>query len=240
MTTRPPFPAAQPGLGSSCSIQSAFCSLSDDLRDTLEELKTSASYARGQAAFHESDPCHSVFFIRTGRMKLVTSSREGRGLLLRFAGPCEILGLAEAVLRQPSYQCSAIAAEPTVVAVIPSDVFMRFAASNSELRIRLTTALSEQYRLAQLETKFLAFGGTSMSRLAHLLLDAASERGDTEADGIHLSSDATHLELAQSIGTTRETVTRVLGSLNHSGILERTPTEFVIHGKEELQRLGTY
>lgn len=172
-------------------------------------------------------------------MKLLTSSREGRGLLLRFCRTLQILGLAEAVLKQPSYQCSAIAAEPAVAAV-PSDTFMRFAASNPELRIRLTTALSEQYRLAQLETKFLAFGGTSTSRLAHLMLEAASERGETQADGVHFPSHVTHLELAQSIGTTLETVTRILGNLNDSGILERTPTEFVIHGTEELHRLGTY
>ena len=236
---QPVAPGSPPELGACCTRQGAFCSLSDDLRTTLEELKTSASYTKGQAAFHESDPCHSVYFIRTGSMKLVTSSREGRGLLLRFAGPCEILGLPEAVLGQSTYRCSAIAAAPTVVAAIPSDTFIRFATSCPELRIRLAVALSEQYRLAQQETKFFAFGGNSTSRLAHLLLEEASEHGDSVADGIHVRH-ATHLELAQSIGATRETVTRILGNLSHSGILARTPLEFVIQGKEELTRLDTY
>jgi CRP-like cAMP-binding protein len=173
-------------------------------------------------------------------MKLVTSSSEGRILLLRFTAPGEVLGLTESVLGQSSYLCTAIAAEATTVANIPRDTFIRFVTSYPEACLRLTTALSEQYKSAQRETKFLAFGGTSTSRLAHLLLEQAAEYGETAADGIHIPSHVTHSELAQSIGATRETVTRILGDLNQRGILERTDGAIIIRSPDELTRIGTY
>lgn len=226
---------------SACSSQRSFCSLSDELHAVFETLKTSVTYAKGAFAFHEGDRCHSVFVVCAGRMKLVTSSSEGKLLLLRFAGPGTLLGLTEAMLeRHPPYQYSAIAAEASALAVVPSDTFVRFVTSYPEACLRLTVALSEQYKIAQRETKFLAFGGSSTSRIAHLLLEQASVHGEVEADGIHIPLHITHAELAQSIGATRETVTRILGELNQSGVIKRTPTAIVIHETEELARLAAY
>lgn len=238
--SRPPASQVQPHPCSACSVQRSFCSLSDDLRVVFDSLKTSAVYSRGKVAFHEGDPSHRVFIVCEGSMKLVTSSTEGKVLLLRFAGPGQLLGISEAVLGNASYQCSAIAAEPSVVASVPRDTFVRFVTSYPEACLRLTYSLSEQYKLAQRETKFLAFGGTSTSRLAHLLLEQASEHGEAVQADIHIPSHVTHSEIAQSIGATRETVTRILGNLNHNGILERTSNEIVIHSAYELARLDTY
>lgn len=238
--TRPPASRVHPHPCSACSVQRSFCSLSDNLRVVFDGLKTSAAYSRGEVVFHEANPCHRVFVVCTGSMKLVTSSSEGKVLLLRFAGPGELLGISEAVLGNSSYQCSAIAAEPSVLAIIPRDTFVRFVTSYPEACLHLTYALSEQYKSAQRETKFLAFGGTSTSRVAHLLLEEASAHGKAVEADIHVPSHVTHSEIAQSIGSTRETVTRILGNLNHSGIIERTANEIVIHNAYELARLDTY
>jgi CRP/FNR family transcriptional regulator len=214
--------------------------LPGDLRSTFEALKTSVSYRRGEVAFHETEPCHSVFIVCDGRVKLVTGSTEGRVLLLRFARPGEILGLAEAVLGPVPYEYSAIAVEPTVFAVIASQTFVRFLSSYAETCVRLTVALSEQYKEAQRETRFLAFGETSTARLARLLLDWSAERGQKTAEGVRIPSRVTHTDIAQSIGATRETVTRILSTLSHRGIVERTQDEILIRRANELARLGTY
>lgn len=78
-------------------------------------------------------------------MKLVTASSEGRVLLLRFARPGEMLALAEAVLGPGPYGCSAVVAEPSLLAVIPRDTFIRFISSFPEACLALTLALSKQY-----------------------------------------------------------------------------------------------
>jgi len=223
-----------------CSAQRSFCSLSDEVRAVFESLKTSVTFAKGEVAFHEGDRCHNVFAVCAGSMKLVTSSSEGRVLLLRFAGPGTLLGLTEAMLQRSPYQCTAIAAEPSALAVVPADTFLRFVTTYPEACLGLAVELSEQYKLAQRETKFLAFGGSSTSRLAHLLLEEAAVHGEIAADGIHIPSHITHAELAQTIGSTRETVTRILGELNQSGVIGRTANAIVIHGTEELTRLAAF
>jgi CRP/FNR family transcriptional regulator, cyclic AMP receptor protein len=223
-----------------CVVKGSFCAQPDPLRTIFESLKTSAAYAKGEAVFHETDLCHSVFVVCSGSMKLMTSSSQGKALLLRFAPPGSLLGLAEALIPGGSYQFTAIAAAPSVVAIIPRETFVRFATSYPEVCRRITLALSEQYRMAQQEMKFLVFGGTSTSRLAHLLLDEALEYGQASPDGIHIPSHITHSELAQLIGSTRETVTRALGGLEHGGIIERQPEEIIIHSTRRLARLVTH
>jgi CRP/FNR family transcriptional regulator len=166
-------------------------------------------------------------------VKLVTASSEGRTLLLRFARSGEMLGLAEAVLGPGPYGCSAIAAEASILAVIPRDTFIRFISSYPEASVALTVALSKQYKFAQRETKFLGMGETSTVRLAHLLL----EWSGAAADGVPIPLHVTHGDLAQAIGATRETVTRVLGILTRDGLIERRNDAIVILDADGLSRL---
>ncbi|MGZ8709244.1 MAG: Crp/Fnr family transcriptional regulator [Thermoanaerobaculia bacterium] len=222
-----------------CLVRGTFCRLPEDLRAVFEPLKTTATYRKGDVAFHESDSCHSVFAVCAGSVKLITSASQGKVLLLRFARAGELLGMAEAVTGRV-YDYSGIAAEPAILARIPRDRFMRFVSSFPAAACRLTVALSEQYRFAQRETKFLAFGETSTARLARLLLDWSAERGSPSPGGMQIESHLTHAELAESIGSTRETVTRILGALSHDGIVERTHDAIVIHREQELNRLAAF
>lgn len=217
--------------------QYPFCPLPEPLRPALDAIKTSVAYVTGQRIFDEADVCRSIFILCEGSVKLVTASAEGKVLLLRFAGAGETLGIAEALLGT-RYECTAIAAKPSVLGVIPSETFLRFVRSYPETRVRLTQALSEQYKTAQEETRFLAFGETSAARLARLLLNWSAQRGEA-GRGARIPSRLTHMELAESIGSTRETVTRILGDLKHRGIVERTRDGILIRNEEELSRLLT-
>lgn len=210
----------------------------ENVRAAFDELKTTVSYRKGEVVFDEGDRCQSVFAVCEGSVKLVTASSEGRVLLLRFARPGEMLALAEAMLGPGPYECSAVAAEPSILAAVPSDTFMRFISSYPEACLALTVALSEQYKFAQRETKFIGMGDPSIVRLAHLLLEWSGERGTAAADGVHVPLHVTHGELAQAIGSTRETVTRVLGNLTRDRLVERRNDEIVILDAEELLRLS--
>lgn len=168
----------------------------------------------------------------------MTASSGGRVLLLRFARPGEMLALAEAVLGSGPYVCSAVAVEPSILAVIPRETFMRFINSYPEACLALTLALSEQYKFAQRETRFLGMGDASTVRLARLLVEWSRERGTAAADGIHIPVHVTHGDLAQAIGSTRETVTRILGNLTRDRLIERRNDEIVILDADELSRLS--
>jgi CRP/FNR family transcriptional regulator len=220
-----------------CPLHRSFCDFPDDLRASLDGLKTTVAYHKNEVIFDEATPCHSVFAVCEGSAKLVTASRKGRVLLLRMVGPGEMLGLAEAVLDAP-YESSAIALESSILAVIPRDTFIRFVSSYPEACARLTVALSEQYRFAQREEKFLGFGEVSTVRLAHLLLVWAAEYGEPTPEGVRIPLHMSHTDLAQAIGATRETVTRILGHLCGAGWIERRADGIVILRRDELALLG--
>lgn len=223
----------QPRSCSACSLRESFCDLSSEARAAFDRLKTTVAYRRNEVIFHEGDTAHSVVAVCDGTVKLMTASSDGRALLLRLARRGEMLGLVEAVLGSDAYEFSAVAIEPAVVAVVARDTFMRFVNSYPEACVSLTVALSRQYLFAQRETKFLAFQDPTVVRLAHLLLDWSAE-ARPEADGLHIPLHLTHADFAQAIGSTRETVTRVLGSLAHAGLVERRSEEIVIHHPAEL------
>ncbi len=235
----PPVSRARPQSCIACALHRSFCHLSEELRAAFDRLKTTVTYGKGETIFHEDDRCQSVFAVCEGSVKLVTTSSEGRVLLLRFAQPGEMLGLAEAVLGPAPYGCSAIAAENSILAVIPRETFLRFLGTYPEARLGLAVALSEQYKFAQRETKFLGFGDTSTVRLAHLLLEWSAEHGVSGEDGVHIPLHVTHGDLAQAIGATRETVTRLLGNLTRAGLIERRANAIVVLRPAELASIGT-
>jgi CRP/FNR family cyclic AMP-dependent transcriptional regulator len=234
----PPVSRARPQSCITCALHRSFCHSSEELRAAFDGLKTTVTYGKGETIFHEDDRCQSVFAVCEGSAKLVTTSSEGRVLLLRFAQPGEMLGLAEAVRGPGPYRCSAVAAENSILAVIPRETFLRFLGTYPEARLGLTVALSEQYKFAQRETKFLGFGDTSTVRLAHLLLEWSAEHGVPGEDGVHIPLHVTHGDLAQAIGATRETVTRLLGHLTRAGLIERRANAIVVLRPAELARFS--
>lgn len=221
---------------STCSVQSSFCPLPDPVRATFDALKTSASVAAHTTLFEEGEPCDHVVVVCSGRVKLLAGSENGRVLLLRLVEPGEILGAAEAVLHA-GYECSAVALEPSVIALLPRETFVRFMASSTHAACRVNVALSDQYRRAQREERFFAFGDTSMGRLAQLLVEWSAQHGRSFDDGVHIPLQVTHGDLAHAIGATRETVTRLLSELHHTGVVERTRDEIVVHRIDTLRHL---
>lgn len=232
-------PRAHPHPCAGCTIErQGFCRLPDSLLPLFENLRTTAVYEKGSVAFDEAEPCHGVFIVCDGKMKLVTTSAEGKVLLLRFALPGEVLGLVETVLGGTPFHAAAIAAERSVLAVIPGSSFLRFVRTHPEACLKMVVELSQQYKAAQREARFLAFGENSTARLARLFLDWSSERGMPSEGGVVITSHLTHTELAQTIGSTRETVTRILGDLHHRGIVERRSGAIVIRDPEMLGHLA--
>ena len=226
----PPVSRPQPHPCSECALHQSFCSFPDEVRAAFDDIKTTVSYRKGETVYHEGDRCQRVFAICEGSVKLITTSNEGRVLLHRFARQGEMLGLAE-VLGPAPYDCSAIAAGNSILAVIPRETFLRFIGSYPQACLGLTIALSEQYKFAQREAKFLGFGETSTVRLAQLLLEWSAGHGSIEG--------VTHGDLAQAIAATRETVTRLLGRLSRAGIIERRGDSIIVLRSDELARIGT-
>ncbi len=175
-------------------------------------------HSKGAALFGEGQPSRGVFILYSGRVKLFTSSAEGKTLILRFANPGEILGLAGTLSGQP-YEAWAEAIQPTRTGFVERRYLVHLMRHHSELAMQVAMQLGESYCSAIAGVRVMGHSRSASQKLATFLLDwCESNRLYHDASNARLS--LTHEEIAQVIGTSRETVTRLLSGFKKNGLIQ--------------------
>jgi CRP/FNR family cyclic AMP-dependent transcriptional regulator len=100
----------------------AFTALGAEARADFESISVDMAFSRGGVLFHENTASLEVFLLHSGRVKLSSTSRDDRTLLLKIAVPEDFLGLS-AVLSGLPYEVTASAICPTIVKCVPADLF---------------------------------------------------------------------------------------------------------------------
>ena len=220
-----------------CTIRAEriFCNMSSATVADLDIIKFTGVYPKGSLLFVEGEQPRGIFLLCSGRAKLTTSSTEGRVLIVKIAEPGEVLGVSATILGRP-YEVSAETIEPSQLNFIKREDFLKFLNTHPEACMHAAQQLSVKYHAAQREIRALGLSQTTGEKLARLLLDWCERNGEETPKGIRLKVLLTHEEIAQMIGTTRETVTRLLSDFRRRKVIDvRGSTVFVLQ-KEELAR----
>jgi CRP/FNR family transcriptional regulator len=188
---------------------SFFCDLPNDAFEAFEAVKITTSYPKGANLFIEGQPSSGVALICQGRVKLSTNSRSGKALILRIAEPGELLGLS-AALSDDLHEATAEAIEPCQINFVRRSDFVRLIKTSPEAGLNVIKQLNKKYRTAYGQIRSLGLSACVAEKLASLLLDWADSAPPANGDGIRLKIPFSHEEIAEMIGTTRETVTRML------------------------------
>jgi CRP/FNR family transcriptional regulator, cyclic AMP receptor protein len=223
---------------SSCDLRPSrmFCSLGPGALADFEALGTHSKLPRGATLFQENAPSQGVFVICTGQVKLSCTSREGRTLILKLAVPGDILGLG-AVISESKYEVTAETAQPTEIKSIRREEFLTFLKKHGEASMHVAKALSEEYKSAFFDARRLALSGSTAGRLAGVLL----EWGRAESCGkpeMRLTMALTHEELANLVGCSRETMTRMLGRFKREKLIRMHGVSIHIPSPERLEALS--
>jgi len=214
-----------------------FCDASPEMVGSLEQIKFTGTYPKGSVLFVEGEDPRGVFILCSGRAKLTTSSSEGKTLIVKTAQPGEILGISAAVLGKP-YELSAETTEPAQVNFISREDFLRLLNTHTDACMRAAFSLSEEYQSAQREIRSLGLSQTTSEKLAKLILNWC-EKGEETTMGMRLKVLLTHEEIAQTIGTTRETVTRLLSDFKRRHIIDVKGSTFLVPKMAGLQDMVT-
>jgi CRP/FNR family transcriptional regulator len=212
-----------------------FCSMAP--KGIAAVSKFTSFYPKGSLLYVEGEQPRGVFVLCSGRVKLTTSSAEGRNLILRTAEAGELLG-ASAVISGRPYETSIETTEPCQVQFIRDVDFMNLIKSDKESMMAAAHQLSADYFEAQREVRTFGLARTTQEKLARLVLDWCST-GEKTARGIRLKVLMTHEEIAQMIGTTRETVTRLLSDLKRRKVIEVKGSTFLVAAPDSLEALVT-
>ena len=212
-----------------------FCNMAAEPVQALDSMKFTAGYPKGALLFVEGEQPRGVFILCSGRAKLTTTSSEGRTLIVKIANPGEILGVSAAILGT-TYEVSAETLEPSQVSFIRRDDFLRFLSAYSEACMQTAQQLSEKYNSAQREIRSLGLAHTTSEKLARLLL-SWSAHGEETPQGTRLQVLLTHEEIGQMIGTTRETVTRLLSEFKRKKLISVKGSSFFVLAKDQMQAM---
>jgi len=160
-----------------------------------------------------SDAADAVLLLVTGRVKICGSSADGRESILAFIEPGELFGEL-AMFDDETRQEHAETTEPSTVVVLPRDALRQVMERHAEISLGVTKLIGLRRRRIERRLKYLLFR-SNRDRMIHLLLELVEQYGEAEAEaeGIRLRIKLSHQELASIIGSTRETVTIVLGEL---------------------------
>jgi CRP/FNR family transcriptional regulator len=189
-----------------------FCNMGPETMKELDSIKFTGIYPKGSLLFVEGEQPRGVFILCSGRAKLTTSSSEGKTLIVKIAEVGEVLGASATILGKP-YEVSAETIEPSQLNFIKREDFVRFLQSHVEVCMHTAQQLSEKYQSAQREIRSLGLSQTTSEKLL------------------------THEEVAQMIGTTRETVTRIFSDFKKRQIIEVKGSSFFILAKGKLEAM---
>ena len=223
-----------------CTVRAErlFCNMAASAIASVDAIKFTGVYPKGSLLFVEGEMPRGIFILCSGRAKLTTSSTEGKTLIVKIAEPGEVLGASATILGKP-YEVSAETIEPAQLNFIKRDDFLKLLGTNVEVCMHTAQQLSEKYHAAQREIRSLGLSQTTSEKLAKLLLDWCARGGEETARGIRLKVLLTHEEIAQMIGTTRETVTRLLSDFKRKKIIEMKGSSVFVLEKNSLETMVT-
>ena len=174
------------------------------------QLVREKGYPRGSVIVFEDDPGDAFFVVRQGRVKVVLIAPDGRDVILGLLGVGEHFGELALIDDQPR-SAHVVAMEDAQLLVLRREDFRRRVEENPAVAWALLQELSRRLRRADEKIGALVLLDVP-GRIAHLLLEAAAEAGETL-----IEKPLTHQTIAHLIGASRETVSRALREFVENG-----------------------
>ncbi len=216
--------------------KAAFCNLSAEALRHLDQISYSVTYPEHSLVFTADSPCHGVFILCAGRVKLSTASRDSKKVMLRAAGAGEVLALSS-VLAGSHYEVSAETLSPATVRLMKREDFLAFVRAFPEVSFPVLRALGQEYQVALQSLRSLAWFPTATARVAQLLLHISEEERRSELGG-RVKLLLTQEQIAQMTATSRETVTRLLSQLRRERIISIRGSDLVIRNRAALEQMA--
>jgi CRP/FNR family cyclic AMP-dependent transcriptional regulator len=212
-----------------------FCNLSVQASQRLNEIKSTAVYPKGAMLFIEGQLSRGVFVLCNGKVKLSTTSREGKTIITKISDSGDVLGL-NAVISNVPYEVTAEMMEPGQANFIPRDSLQLFLKEFPEVAMRVAQQLSRNYYTAYEEIRTLGLAASPSEKFAKLLLSWSTK--STQSDGSsQVKLTLTHEEIAEIIGTTRETVSRLFSEFKKKQLMQSKGATLVIRSRFALEKI---
>ena len=190
---------------------------------------------RREVVYLPGDPGNSMFIVNGGRIKISKVTRDGKALTLNYCGPSEVFGETCLIEGGPREEM-AEAMENSMITELERQDVEKLLQSHAHFGFQLTRILAGRRRELENKLETLVFRDVT-SKLAELLLNLAEEYGVEDSRGTMVALKITHQELANLIGSTRETVSLTLSTFKRKKLICTEGRKVIISDAESLRAL---
>ncbi len=198
----------------------------------VESRSRLRTFAGNSLIYLPSDQSDSILLLASGRVKIYHLTREGKQAMLAIIDPGELFGEL-AVFDSGQREEFAETMEKSTIIMISGETVRQLILQHPDVSLGVTRLMGLRRRRVERRLKSLLFR-SNRERLIHLLLELAEKYGRPTAEGLLIGIKLSHQDLASIIGSTRETVTVVLGELQAEGNLTIKRKQVVLTQVERL------
>ncbi len=209
--------------------------LGPDVIARLAERVELREVRRREVIYLPGDPGSSLYFVNGGRVKISKVTRDGKALTLNYCGPSELFG-ESCLVDGGAREEMAEAMENAMVTEVERSDFEKLLGVHASLGYQMTRLLAARRRDLENKLETLVFRDVT-SKLAELLLQLAEEYGVDDSRGTMVALKITHQELANLIGSTRETVSLTLSQFKKKKLICTEGRKVIISDAESLKAL---
>lgn len=210
-----------------------FSGLPEQDLTNIAQIATERHYPKGAPIFSEGEPGNYFYFVKYGKVKVFRTYEDGKEHIVHILGEGDIFGEAS-LFNNIDYPASASAYEDSSIGIIRNADMEKLIKENSELSLRLIKLMSRKLIFAQQKIRDLTFNDV-FSRTASQIFKLSADYGRKTNRGILVDVSVTRQELADMVGTTRETVSRVISRLKKDKSIDEEHDRLLIINENKLR-----
>ena len=220
-----------------CHLRSRnfFCNLSQESIAAFNQVKHAAVFPEHAVVLVEGQSPCGIFILCQGRAKLSTASREGKTLIVRIAEAGEILGLHAVVTGTP-YELTVETMQPCQLNFVGREDMLCFLKEHADACFHATQHLARDCSDAYGVVRAIGLSHSVTERFARFLLETAAD-GKVSNGSVRVRLAMTHEEISQLVGTSRETITRLLSEFRRNDMAELKGSMLIIHNHPALKNM---
>ena len=204
-----------------------FYGLSPEAMQNLVQATTRKTYPKDTTLVEENETGETLYMIFSGKVKVTNIGPDGKEVILSVLGPGEFFG-EMALLDDEPRSATVVTMEKTEMISLRRKEFFFLLENNKEILAKLLSTISGRLRHANAQIRSLALLDV-LGRIARLFLDLSSKEGRKLLDGSVVFRRPTHQEIASMVGTSRETVSRMIGDLSREGYIKISGKDIIIN-----------
>jgi CRP/FNR family transcriptional regulator len=214
-----------------------FCGVSGTALRHLQRIAALEFHPAGAVLYAEAQLPKGVYILCNGRAKISTTSSRGKIIILKIAQPGEVLGLGAALAQRP-HEETATLLDSCQLKFIPKRELSSYLSGNASASLKSALQVNGDCDAAREQIRRISSSISGRQKLAQLLISWNHEASfHDDSQGV-VPVPYTHEEIAQMIGSTRETVTRALNRFRKERAIEVRSGTFMVKDLKRLAQFG--